>query len=226
MPISLHLDDEQISDFRAICRLGESKLRQVVERLKALPVAPLPFSRLLQAMADALQDNPEAAQCIFRQVFPVIGWLRQEQCTVAELMTSVGHALMSEDGWNDDRWPVVEKVLVDLFSVRTIYLSATAVDLSFEHVNLFRGARILTDIRPIFNEEATAIEGSVISHTLRLRFENTEGRHELTFALEESDVKHIEDQCKRALGKAKLALEMMKNRANIPTIISGGIDNE
>lgn len=222
----VHLEQEQINDYQVICNVGEHKLREVVARLKALPVAPTPFNKLFDAISDVLKDNAGAAESIFRQMMPVISWLRQEQGTVDELMAGVRYALKSTDSWDNQKWPVVESILTELFSVRTLYLSASAVDLSFEHVNLFRGARVLTDIRPIFNEEGTAIEGAVISHTLRLRFENTQGRHELTLALEESDVKEIAVQCERALAKASLALAMMTKDAKIPTIISGGIEDE
>jgi hypothetical protein len=226
MATTVHLDQEQIKDYQVICNVDEQTLREVVARLKALPVAPTPFNKLIEAISDALPGNEEAVESIFRQMAPVVGWVRQEQSRVPELMAGVRHALTVTDGWDSQKWSAIESILTELFSLRIIYLSASAVDLSFEHVNLFRGARILTDIRPIFNEEASAIEGSVITHTLRLRFENTQGRHELTFALEEPDVTKIAEQCERAISKAKLARSLMAQKAEIPTIISGGIDNE
>ena len=82
-------------------------------------------------------------------------------------------------------------------------------------------ARIITDIRPIFNDDATDIDASVISYTLRLNYDNPEGNHSLSIAMDESDIEELIQQCNRAFSKAQLSKDRMRNTAGIPTIISG-----
>ena len=226
MAVIIALDQSQIEDLAVVRDLDEALLRKAVDELRRLPVAPLSWSRLFHEVSIAL-PVPHATQSLFRQVLPFVNYLRSQHCSVSDLMRGVRLSLVETSRWSEEqnaKWLAVEPILTDFFSIRTIYLTACALDLSFEHVNLFRGARILTDIRPIFDEAATVIEAAVVSHTLRVRFENAEGRHELTFALEESDVNQISEQCKRALGKSRAALSLMTDAAKTPTIISGGSD--
>lgn len=113
-----------------------------------------------------------------------------------------------------------------LFQADAVRTVSKATDLAYDHANLFQGVRIVTDIRPVFNDlddDRLAIDGAVVSYTLRLHFDNREGDHSLSIALDEADILVLQDQCERALRKAKIAYERMSQpqNAGIPTVISG-----
>ena len=61
---------------------------------------------------------------------------------------------------------------------------------------------------------------------LRLHFDNREGNHSLSVALDETDVRRLKYQCERALHKAELSQRRMQDMASIPTIISGEANDE
>ena len=103
--------------------------------------------------------------------------------------------------------------------------SSTTLDLMYEYENLLQSARVVTDIRPVFSQDATWIEGSVVSHTLRLRYDSTEGDHSISIAVDESDIRELERQCRRALLKAQTARTLMVEQAKVPTVISGDGSN-
>ncbi len=111
-------------------------------------------------------------------------------------------------------------------SVRTV---SKALDLAYEYANLFQDARIVTDIRPIFNDvddEQMEIEAAVVAFTLRLHYDDRQGNHSLSVALDETDVRTLKYQCERALHKAQLAQGRMRDILGVPTIISGETHDE
>jgi hypothetical protein len=156
------------------------------------------------------------------------GFIRQGGLTVEETLEGLRHTLKGDFSWTDadiENWQPVAPIFGELFSLPIVHLVASSIDLSYEYSNLWQGARILTDVRPIFSKDATSIEGAVVSHTLRLYFVSSDGRHELHVAMDESDVQALVEQCERAIQKARTARDLMTDKAKVPTLISGEINN-
>jgi hypothetical protein len=222
------LQESQREDFQVVRDLGPETLQRVVGRLRQLEPAPVRPDQLGHAIAEVLGGNTDAAESVVRQALMIYGWIRPGGLQVAEVQEGIRDALKADFNWTDqeiEKWQRIEPALGDLLSLPILRLVASSIDLSYEYANLWRGARILTDIRPIFNEEATAIDGAVVSHTFRLLFEGLDGRHELNVAMDESDIKKLAEQCDRALRKGQTARALMRDNAKVPTMISGESDN-
>ena len=84
--------------------------------------------------------------------------------------------------------------------------------------NLLQSTRILTDVRPLFSDDAQSIDGAVVAHTLRLRYDSAGIDHELSLALDSSDLHKLIEDCERALQKEKTAQERICNAASIPSM--------
>lgn len=54
-----------------------------------------------------------------------------------------------------------------------------------------------------------------------LRYDSIDGNHQLSIAMDELDVRELAKECERALRKATTARHLMKDKVNVPTIISG-----
>jgi hypothetical protein len=76
--------------------------------------------------------------------------------------------------------------------------------------NLFLQAKILTDARPIFNNDATKIEGMGISHALRIHFEHNQKHRDLFFTLDSIDLKKLKAVIDRAEKKSQVLQSMFK----------------
>ena len=96
------------------------------------------------------------------------------------------------------------------------------MELSYEHPNIYQNGRILTDLRPLFSDNADEIEAAVVTHTLRLQFDSLQGRHEICIVLDDTDVRDLAVQCQRAVAKGLTVQKLMSTKAGIPTIVSGG----
>ncbi len=228
MPTQIHLIPRQIADLVAIRNLGGDALRKVVERVQGLDMLPLRPDALREEFATAMDGDLRSAESLLRPVLALSQLLRQRELTVEEVFEGLRFAFAAADPpWGEDEldaWRTVEPHLVELFRTKAVRTVSKALDLAYEHANLLQDVRLLTDVRPIFNDvddEQMEIEAAVVAFTLRLHYDNREGNHSLSVALDETDVRRLQYQCERALHKAELSKRRMKDRASIPTIISG-----
>ena len=84
-----------------------------------------------------------------------------------------------------------------------IDIAAKATDLSFDFANILHTANVITDIRPVFNSDASDINGCVVSFTLRIQYAGTSGNQNISIAMDELDVSKLAQACTRALTKAE-----------------------
>lgn len=89
-----------------------------------------------------------------------------------------------------------------LAKLRAIAVTAKARDVAAEHERVFHTVRMLTDIRPVFGDDAQEPPlGAVVSHVLRINAYSG-GRNEDYFvALDNRDLKELERVVRRALEK-------------------------
>ena len=96
-----------------------------------------------------------------------------------------------------------------------IKLAARAIDLTYDCDNLLQRSRILTDVRPIFSDNASSIEGAIVAHTLRLRYDTAGRNEELSLALDSADLRRLILDCERALLKEQISREQLIKKADV-----------
>lgn len=230
MPPQLRLRPQQVADLAKIRDTSLETLVAIVDHLRTVRPRPIKPRELRREIALALGAKPEDADRILRPLLSLHAVLRQHRLTADEAIEMVGHAIdSSAPSWTPDeisRWHQVEPAFKRLLMSPTVRLVSITLDLMYEYENLLQRVRVVTDIRPVFSEDATQIEGSVVSHMLRLRFDSTEGDRSISIAMDESDIRELQRQCERALLKARTAQSLMVDKAQLPTAISGDADIE
>lgn len=220
----MQIDAPQLRDFATIRDLSPEALQGVLKNLATLPLEPSPPVKLFDAIVHALGNSNEAGAALTRQALVLSGWRKRSGVNADELVQIVRDGIVAAGNWSQkevEAWQEVEVEFGSLVSSPIVSLVASGIDLAYEYTNLWRNARILTDIRPMFSDDASSINGAVVSQTFRLQYEGMDGSHELNVAMDESDVRLLLDQCERALVKAQTAQNLMKMRAGIPTMIAG-----
>jgi hypothetical protein len=228
MATQVALQQIQLDDFVAIRDLAPAKLEAAVDALRLAPSTPMKPDRLANVLAEGLKEPKGTADGIVRQALALYAWIIHGGLTISELQASTREAVKNDFGWTDaeiEKWRGVEPAFSELIASKAIRLTASVIDLSYEYTNIWQGARILTDIRPIFNEDATVIDGAVVSHAFRLRFDSVDGPHEMYVCLDESDIRALADQCERALQKSRTAGSMLTEKAKVPIVIPGEKEN-
>lgn len=224
MNVQLTPGPEQLRDLAVLRDLGEEGINSIIEKLVALDSAIKP-SEISGQLNVVLPDSPEKVSCIMDVLMSLVTLCKQRNITPEELLTGLDNGIASSKSWSEDettKWKGLRPVLVKLFSLPALSIVVKALDLSYDYANLLQTAKILTDIRPVFDSDATSIQGSVVSHTLRIYYTSLEGnRHSLSLALDESDVIDLSKACERAMKKAKVAKDFMQNHGVKGSYITG-----
>ncbi len=230
MPPQLRLHSSQVADLAEIRDTPLETLAAITERLRNASTRPMRPKELHREIAEVLgAEKSEAANKIMRPLLALQAIIHQRRLQPDEAIEAVRLALSAANPpWEPgqlERWCQVEAAFKQLLTAPAVRLVSITLDLMYEHENLLQSVRVVTDIRPVFNEDGDRIDGSVVSHTLRLRYDSTEGDHSISIAMDEADIRELERQCKRALLKAQTARVLMAEKAEVPTVISGDGSN-
>jgi hypothetical protein len=99
-----------------------------------------------------------------------------------------------------------------LLNETSIHLkSAKVSELRSEIERSFCGARVLTDVRAAFGDDATKRPAMTILHTLEIMFHDDIGRHrEFYVVLEDNDLAILKDAIERAIQKKATLVDLLK----------------
>jgi hypothetical protein len=95
-------------------------------------------------------------------------------------------------------------------SDHVLELNTKAIAVITDHENLFYQAKILTDARPVFNDDGSKLEAMAIVHMLRIHFEHNQNHEDFFTALDSSDLKKLKAVIDRAERKAQVLQAMFK----------------
>ncbi|WP_040432991.1 hypothetical protein [Chlorobium ferrooxidans] len=216
---------EQLSDLAVLRDLGPSVILLLVEKLSAPEVLLIKPIQLDQLLLKVFHRKTYEAKAISRLLISIYTLCRQRNLEIKILLEGLLSGIEStESGWTEKQisdWKDLQPHIERLFTINNVKSIVKALDLSYDYANLYQSAKILTDIRPIFDDSATEIQGSVISFTFRLYFDNLEGSKNISIALDVDDIKSLKATCVRALKKAKTAKKFMQNNKISKSFICG-----
>jgi hypothetical protein len=223
MTPQMRLKKQQLADLQCLREIGEAGIRQIDDAVAQLPIAPLQPTEFRGKLKTLLAENDGAADAVLRTLLSLHGLMRQLDLTSDEIFAGLNSAVREAD-WNAEdlkKWEQAAEAFKGLFHLPVVRLSAKALELSYQHAHLLQRSQIVTDIRPLFDQEAKEIQGTIISHKLLLRYDDLEGEHLLSLAVDEKDILSLIKQCERALQKSKTVQSQLKDRAQIQTLIPG-----
>jgi hypothetical protein len=112
-----------------------------------------------------------------------------------------------------EQWSKLRAFLVAALSLeRSVGTAAKAGPVLTQHERIFAGARILTDLRPIFHLDVSEKpDAAVIVHMLRItQRDNFGGQSDEYFALDGNDIALLKDLIERAAKKEQTLKSIMK----------------
>jgi hypothetical protein len=226
LDLRLQPTEKQIEDFKTLCAsesLGEAANRLLNTSYTAL--SPADAKRYINELAGSL--TPDQREALFRQVMGLRSIMTRGEFGSDAILRSLRDALGRTGEFSESdltRWKNhVEPALSKILDSRFFKVVSKAANLAYDYAYLLRTARIITDARPVFSEidgVADKIEGFVVSHVLRLEFENEENQKSMSIVLDHLDVRKLRDACNRALQKAEV-VEKIFATCDIPAKITG-----
>ena len=96
----------------------------------------------------------------------------------------------------------------------SLSLTSKALDIITDAERVFYTAKILTDVRPVFDDEGKKVEAAVIMHNLRIHYGQDSDHRDFFVALDTNDVRELRSVLDRADQKAE-SLQALLRRAKV-----------
>ena len=132
----------------------------------------------------------------------------------------------SNPAWQAERISEWEQITAQLKGVleqlspdSALMISSKAQALAYRHANILKDAKIIADIRPVFDERVREIKEMVVQHTLIVDYSNDAGEaRKIHLTMDSTDIAKLREQCDRADAKVKLIVQSLGDK-NWPTVI-------
>jgi hypothetical protein len=107
-----------------------------------------------------------------------------------------------------------KKRLLRFFELETLFVSGKALSILQSSENLFRGARIVTDVRPVFGSDTKAPPAAaVVVHMLDLSYQKDGNIKHLYITMDSMDIDILREALDRADTKAESLKQLIKGAA-------------
>lgn len=208
------------ADLATVCALGPALLTRVADRLQA-EAFTIRRSRIEQAIQEDLGAVPGLA--LSRVLFGIAGTFRRTDMSATEALSGLSQAIGDQ---NDDGllapWTDCKPVILRLLETESVRLAAKAIDISYDFERVYVAGRVLTSIRPVFDDPREEVLGATIVQTLRIEYVGSSGsQSSISLSLDLEDIKDLKNECERALIKANSARNKIEKDCLIDAIIPG-----
>jgi hypothetical protein len=207
---SLRVPPPLLAPFKVLRELSQADFDALTVALAGATPVLRPDS-LAASIASSVPSLAETSLAeVLSALTSLMGLRRVQGVTVAEIAERLASSEDLETP-KKDRARFAKRVEKAL-DTRAVRLLGKAADLGSEHDKVFVGARILTDVRPIFGDDVGEIpEGAVMSHTLKLEFVHEEGTLGNAYVvLDNEDIQGLKVALERAEAKATTVKRMLE----------------
>ena len=213
------VDGETVERIAAAFASEETAILSPLELVDRVTAALDGSSSWGLSQADRSGRSTETARILVVSLLQLLQFAMRRRIDVQSLVEERRTALQTNQSAGQDVEALEEglQVLERLLTIPAFHLAARAVDLIYDFDNLLRASRVLTDVRPLFNEDADGIDGGVVAHTLRLQFDHAGQPDEIQLSLDATDLRQLIQHCERALQKEQTAREDLLKRAKVRT---------
>jgi len=210
--MSLQIPKEAEAGIRAIESLNEEAIEQLVTALSHGPYSA-DFNEMATAIAPSIKSIPivqvrKILEALFR-----LSFLREmASVSFAPFLDDLMEGIYeSSPQFQESQHDFLKERFRRLLGIDALALPAKAMRLQRDGERLYCEARILSDIRPVFESDPKARpRGAVIGHNLRICFFDAGGHREFFVLLESADLKALKAVIDRAHAKDVTLRELLK----------------
>jgi len=163
MKPQIKLSDRQLADLQALRDYDDVILESAIKLLQRPDAGPLTPAHLSSIVVPAFGGDSQSADTLIWQALSFRGLIRELSASPPEILAILRDAaLVSKKPWSAeeiDRWDRKKGLLSELLSLDVIAGTAKALEIAYEHSYLLQKARIFTDVRPVFSDDAAAVQG-------------------------------------------------------------------
>jgi hypothetical protein len=170
----------------------------------------------IEKVPDVSSDDAEAITICLHSLYVLLA--AQDGVSVDEFVTVLVDAMRASGSkalaLTEIERAELTKKLRQLLSLKSLARTSKIEQLRRDQQAIFYDAKILTDIRPVFDNPEDAPVGAIIQHTLKLVFHESGEHRELYLAMAPDDVRILKEVSERADSKLS-SLKALLAAANI-----------
>lgn len=211
--------------FSALIEIGSEKLGQLADAMGDQRLT-LDVPGLTAKIAEQIKADAEQLQLAFDRVLVPLSGLRSELGMSSEDFVELLTGSIEEQGksWveaNRDKWlgvaPAVEKLIgPDNF----FELLNKAYRLLVNRPALVDSIRVLTELRPVYDDDVERVHAYLITSTLAVSYQEFGEPKRVHLTVDRADLLKLQEQVERALKKIQL-LEKQVALLEVPSLVAG-----
>ena len=191
--------------------LSRDDIKSIIQNLKDAQIG-ISSEELINSIVSTTTLNADDAYELIMMVQSFVGigdyFDKSSEDIVDDLIDTYEKSSLTVD--NKDIFKDFLLQILEPSNTRAINLTRKAYQLIFDRDNLLKDSRVITDVRPLFNDtEGEKIEALTIIYNLRVTY--SRGRYSedenIVFALDDDDI----DRLKRSLIRAEKKAEIIKS---------------
>jgi len=220
--VALNIPERFKPALKKVASLSDNDAAVLQAALERLPVVRNPekaASRLASHPGDLTTQDVES-------IIAVLGALASLRANLpvspSKFVDELCEGLLGSNVVEEDKGGSLKRRLLSLLDTESVVIGAKAREIQREHQNVFMGARVYSDLRPVFSGAAESIAGAVVVHNFRLAYMYQNEPCELYVAMDDEDLDTLQKVIARAQAKSKTMTDLMR-RAEI---IDLGRDDE
>lgn len=205
----LNIPDKHKELLFKFSQLSKEKRESLLDYLDTDEILDISIDEVVNSLNQRFKDFDIEFSRLIEVFFSMnrsIFQLKKEKITfIEEVITSI-----SNSGTNLET--DIRPDLLRLFN-SSLAISSKAIDLLLENDKLLTNVRIISDLRPLFNEEKeTRLKAGLILHTLKLVYKDSKSNeNEFYIVLESNDLQNLKDQIIRAENKEEELRSTLKD---------------
>lgn len=211
-----HIPTQDIEGFKIILNLSNKLIDKINSKIE-LSQSVLSPSQLAERLSAETSLNEEDCRKILKIIHSLSTLRKDDDLSKQDIVSEIIDSLkeLDEEPFKlEKNWKQLEKNLTLLLSnEEKISLGFKSIHLSWEFDKIYMESKIMTDIRPVFEEEIDKnINSGIIVHSLKIEYHLSNDTHQKIFIkLDSDDLKELKEQIIRAEKKEQKIKESLKD---------------
>jgi hypothetical protein len=188
--------------FTYLANLDEEAFTRLKEAVHDPAISLMRLPVLTARIEAATGANPDDAEVLARALLSIGSGRAVHNDSIEDFASAIAASVDLD--MNDEARSLVKERIAQLSATPALALASKTAYIGTEFDRVFHSARVLTDIRPVFGDEATEPPaGAVVIHTLKIDAFRTGELDDYYVTLSSTDLMVVMEVILRAVDKAK-----------------------
>jgi hypothetical protein len=225
MSSSFIIPERAYEGFRDLIDLGPDKITHLAKEVTGYELT-LDTSELARKLGATVGLPRERMEHALHTVLIPLNSLRMAfRQSPKEFLQLLGQLIAKQNpDWhahNGEQWQKIAPKIEPLLAPDSFFCQLSKTfQLLANRPTVARGLKILTELRPVFNDELSSTRAMVLTNTLVVEYEEGDNSRTLHLTIDQADLRLLQEQLDRAEKKIQLLEEQVK-KLGVPILIAG-----